>query len=75
MALAARKPPADADIDDHLDPADFSRIAGLISTEVGIKLPPAKRLMVEGRLLCEGAPREVIRDPRVIDAYLGGAAA
>jgi branched-chain amino acid transport system ATP-binding protein len=31
--------------------------------------------MVEGRLLCEGAPREVIRDPRVIDAYLGGAAA
>ncbi|HVT52432.1 MAG TPA: ABC transporter ATP-binding protein [Dongiaceae bacterium] len=32
-------------------------------------------VMVEGRLLCEGAPREVIRDPRVIDAYLGGAAA
>jgi branched-chain amino acid transport system ATP-binding protein len=30
-------------------------------------------VMVEGRLLCEGAPREVIRDPRVIDAYLGGA--
>jgi hypothetical protein len=29
----------------------------------------------EGRLLCEGAPREVVRDPRVIDAYLGGAAA
>jgi len=32
-------------------------------------------VMVEGRLLCEGAPREVVRDPRVIDAYLGGAAA
>jgi chemotaxis protein methyltransferase CheR len=51
LALAARKPvPVDADIDDHLDPADFGRIANLISTEVGIKLPPAKRLMVEGRL-------------------------
>src|SRR5262249_984665 len=32
-------------------------------------------VMVEGRLLCEGAPRDVVRDPRVIDAYLGGAAA
>jgi branched-chain amino acid transport system ATP-binding protein len=32
-------------------------------------------VMVEGKLLCEGSPREVIRDPRVIDAYLGGAAA
>jgi branched-chain amino acid transport system ATP-binding protein len=31
-------------------------------------------VMVEGRLLCEGAPREVVRDPRVIDAYLGGPA-
>jgi chemotaxis protein methyltransferase CheR len=29
---------------------DFSRISTLISMEVGIKLPPAKRLMVEGRL-------------------------
>ncbi|HWU99983.1 MAG TPA: protein-glutamate O-methyltransferase [Devosia sp.] len=29
---------------------DFARIANLISSEVGIKLPPAKRLMVEGRL-------------------------
>src|SRR5207237_9674392 len=32
-------------------------------------------VMVEGRLLCEGAPREVVRDPRVVDAYLGGVAA
>jgi branched-chain amino acid transport system ATP-binding protein len=31
-------------------------------------------VMVEGSLLCEGAPREVIRDPRVIDAYLGAPA-
>jgi len=30
-------------------------------------------VMVEGRLLCEGAPREVVRDQRVIDAYLGAA--
>jgi branched-chain amino acid transport system ATP-binding protein len=28
-------------------------------------------VMVEGKLLCEGAPREVTRDQRVIDAYLG----
>jgi chemotaxis protein methyltransferase CheR len=51
VALAARSAPAPAaDIDDHLSAIDFSRIASLISTEVGIKLPPAKRLMVEGRL-------------------------
>jgi chemotaxis protein methyltransferase CheR len=43
--------PPDLDIDsDHLRPADFERIATLISKEVGIRLPPAKRLMVEGRL-------------------------
>jgi branched-chain amino acid transport system ATP-binding protein len=28
-------------------------------------------VMVEGKLLCEGTPREVTRDQRVIDAYLG----
>jgi branched-chain amino acid transport system ATP-binding protein len=32
-------------------------------------------VMAAGKKLCEGAPREVTRDPRVIDAYLGGAAA
>ncbi|MBD9597386.1 ABC transporter ATP-binding protein [Ensifer sp. ENS05] len=30
-------------------------------------------VMASGRLLCEGAPNEVVRDPRVIEAYLGGA--
>ena len=36
--------------DDHLSPHHFKRIADLIGSEVGIKLPPAKRIMVEGRL-------------------------
>nr|WP_295883949.1 protein-glutamate O-methyltransferase [uncultured Devosia sp.] len=36
--------------DDHLSARDFKRIADLIGEEVGIKLPPSKRLMVEGRL-------------------------
>jgi branched-chain amino acid transport system ATP-binding protein len=32
-------------------------------------------VMAAGRNLCEGTPLAVVRDPRVIDAYLGGAAA
>lgn len=32
-------------------------------------------VMAGGRRLCEGSPAEVARDPRVIEAYLGGAAA
>ncbi len=32
-------------------------------------------VMAGGRLLAEGAPGEVIRDPQVVEAYLGGAAA
>ena len=30
-------------------------------------------VMASGALLCEGTPDQVARDPRVIDAYLGGA--
>lgn len=36
--------------DDHLGHANFQRIATLIEGKAGIKLPPGKRLMVEGRL-------------------------
>ena len=32
-------------------------------------------VMAAGRLLCEGTPQSVVRDPRVIKAYLGGGAA
>jgi chemotaxis protein methyltransferase CheR len=47
----ARKPrPIDDDGEDHLSALDFGRIAKLIEGEAGIKLPPGKRLMVEGRL-------------------------
>jgi len=35
---------------DHLSARDFKRLADLIGDEVGIKLPPSKRLMIEGRL-------------------------
>lgn len=38
------------DGDDHLSAVDFGRIARLVEGEAGIKLPPGKRLMVEGRL-------------------------
>jgi chemotaxis protein methyltransferase CheR len=39
------------DFDDHLSAIDFGRIARLIvESEAGIKMPPGKRLMVEGRL-------------------------
>jgi chemotaxis protein methyltransferase CheR len=38
------------DGDDHLSHHDYQRLSNLIGNSVGIKLPPAKRLMVEGRL-------------------------
>ncbi len=40
----------EASDDDHLSLRDYKRISDLIGREVGIKLPPTKRLMVEGRL-------------------------
>ncbi|MBJ3786922.1 CheR family methyltransferase [Devosia sediminis] len=49
MSATASKILSD-DAEDHLNMRDFQRIATLIGKEVGIKLPPAKRLMVEGRL-------------------------
>lgn len=50
MPKPALKPDPADDGEDHLSPLDFSRIARLIEGEAGIKLPPGKRLMVEGRL-------------------------
>ena len=47
-ALARSAAPTEDD--DHLSLEDFERISALIGREVGIRLPPAKRLMVEGRL-------------------------
>ncbi len=38
------------DAADRLNDKDFARISQLISRHAGIKLPPAKRVMVEGRL-------------------------
>jgi len=49
MPSLAQKPQPD-DAEDHLSALDFGRIAKLIEGEAGIKLPPGKRLMVEGRL-------------------------
>lgn len=52
MAATARSMPAvdPSEDNDHLSHRDFQRISTLIGSEVGIKLPPAKRVMVEGRL-------------------------
>ncbi|WP_248304879.1 CheR family methyltransferase [Devosia sp. FKR38] len=51
MSLRAHDIQATATSDnDHLSTRDFKRISDLIGAEVGIKLPPGKRLMVEGRL-------------------------
>lgn len=50
MALLARAPIHEDDGEDHLSQSDFAKISALIGSEAGIRLPPAKRLMVEGRL-------------------------
>ncbi|ODT50864.1 CheR family methyltransferase [Devosia sp. 63-57] len=49
MPFSARLQPRPDD-DDHLSLVTFNKIATLIGQEVGIRLPPAKRLMIEGRL-------------------------
>ncbi|SOC23693.1 CheR family methyltransferase [Rhodobacter maris] len=41
---------ADAPVDDHLAEQDFVRIAELVNGRTGIRLPPAKRTMIEARL-------------------------
>lgn len=51
MAVPARSLPLpEFDDEDHLTLRDFQRISLLIGERVGIKLPPAKRVMLEGRL-------------------------
>lgn len=49
-SLALKSRVMEDDGEDHLSAVDFGRIAKLIEGEAGIKLPPGKRLMVEGRL-------------------------
>ncbi|MCE7028609.1 CheR family methyltransferase [Jiella avicenniae] len=43
----AARPPVPSD---QISVADFGRLADLVTRKTGIKLPPAKRLMIEGRL-------------------------
>jgi branched-chain amino acid transport system ATP-binding protein len=43
--------------------------------DVIVRLCARVYVMSSGKVLCEGRPEAVVRDPRVIDAYLGGAAA
>ena len=43
--------------------------------DVIVRLCARVFVMAAGKLLCEGNPEAVVRDPRVIEAYLGGAAA
>ena len=50
MSRLALKAPIIDPQEDHLSSIDFQRLARLIEGEAGIKLPPGKRLMVEGRL-------------------------
>lgn len=50
QALRLKSPADERSGSDQLFDDDYNRISTLIGTQVGIKLPPAKRLMVEGRL-------------------------
>jgi branched-chain amino acid transport system ATP-binding protein len=43
--------------------------------DVIVRLCARVFVMAAGKILCEGKPEAVVRDPRVIEAYLGGAAA
>jgi len=43
--------------------------------DVIVRLCRRVYVMAAGKLLCEGRPEDVSRDPRVVEAYLGGATA
>ena len=43
--------------------------------DVIVRLCARVFVMAAGKVLCEGRPEEVVRDPRVVEAYLGSAAA
>lgn len=49
-ALSRKTAPLLASNDDQLTPDAFDRIAGMVTTTTGIRLPAQKRLMVEARL-------------------------
>ncbi|MBU2960753.1 ABC transporter ATP-binding protein [Citreicella sp. C3M06] len=70
--------PEIAALDELLMRVNRSGVTILIIEHVlGLLLSVSQRLLVlnQGSVLTEGAPQEVIRDERVIEAYLGSAAA